>query len=195
MGPQRVRHDWMTFTSLHKHQAVLGTEGTAMNKTKSWPKWSLHWTKWLDMSCVLKERKYHVTKLGIGQKVRIRIEYFSNSSHWEKAFLDLTAMKHTVVFSRYFYLHTAKSLQSCLCQPTRLPCPWDSPGKNTGVGCHSFSNAWKWKVKVKLLSRVRLFATPWTAAYQAPLSMGFSRQEHWSGVPLPSLKLELTLSL
>ena len=46
----------------------------------------------------------------------------------------------------------------------------------------SFSNAWKWKVKVKLLSRVRLFATPWTAAYQAPSSMGFSRHEYWSGV-------------
>ena len=50
----------------------------------------------------------------------------------------------------------------------------------------SFSNARKWKVKVKLLSRVRLLATPWTAAYQAPPSMGFSRQEYWSGVPLPS---------
>ena len=50
----------------------------------------------------------------------------------------------------------------------------------------SFSNAWKWKVKVKLLSRVRLCATPWTAAHQAPPSMGFSRQEYWSGVPLPS---------
>ena len=49
----------------------------------------------------------------------------------------------------------------------------------------SFSNAWKWKVKGKLLSRVRLFATPWTAAYQAPPPMGFSRQEYWSGVPLP----------
>ena len=45
----------------------------------------------------------------------------------------------------------------------------------------SFSNAWKWKVKVKSLSRVRLFATPWTAAYQAPPSMGFARQEYWSG--------------
>ena len=52
-----------------------------------------------------------------------------------------------------------------------------------------FSNAWKWKVKVKSLSRVRLLATPWTAAYQAPPSMGFSRQEYWSGVPLPSLKV------
>ena len=68
-------------------------------------------------------------------------------------------------------------------QPTRLPCPWDSPGKNAGVGCHSFSNAWKWKVKVKSLSCARLSATLWTAAYQAPPSMGFSRQEYWSGVP------------
>ena len=50
----------------------------------------------------------------------------------------------------------------------------------------SFSNAWKWKVKGKLLSCVWVFATPWTAAYQAPPSMGFSRQEYWSGVPLPS---------
>ena len=50
----------------------------------------------------------------------------------------------------------------------------------------SFSNAWKWKMKVKSLSRVQLLATPWTAAYQAPPSMGFSRQEYWSGVPLPS---------
>ena len=50
----------------------------------------------------------------------------------------------------------------------------------------SFSNAWKWKAKVKSLSPVRLLATPWTTAYQALLSMGFSRQEYWSGVPLPS---------
>ena len=64
---------------------------------------------------------------------------------------------------------------------------WDSPGKNTGVGCHSFSNAWKWKVKVKSLSCVWLLETPRTAAHQAHLSMGFSKQEYWSGVPLPSL--------
>ena len=55
----------------------------------------------------------------------------------------------------------------------------------------SFSNAWKCKVKVKPLSRVGLFPTPWTAAYQAPLSMGFSRQEYWSGVPSPSPILSL----
>ena len=119
-------------------------------------------------------------------------------------------------------------------QATRLPCPWDSPGKSTGVGCHcllqsmkvksasevtqscltlsdpmdcsppgssapgilqarvlewgaiAFSNAWKSKVKVKSLSRVQLLATPWTAALQAPPPLGFSRQEYWSGVPLPS---------
>ena len=51
----------------------------------------------------------------------------------------------------------------------------------------SFSNSWKWKVKVKSLSRVWLLVTPWTAAHQAPRSMGFSGQEYWSGVPLPSL--------
>ena len=82
----------------------------------------------------------------------------------------------------------AKSLQSCLTlchtrQPTRLLHLWDSPSKNTGVGCHFLLQC----VKVKLPSRVQLFATPWTAAHQAPLSMGFSRQEYWSGVPLPSL--------
>ena len=73
-------------------------------------------------------------------------------------------------------------------QPTRPRRPWDSPSKNTGVVAISFSNACKWKLKVKSLSHVRLLATPWTAAYQAPLSMGFSRREYWSGVPLPTLK-------
>ena len=71
-------------------------------------------------------------------------------------------------------------------QPTRLPCPWDSPGKNTGVGCHFLLHAWKWKVKVKSLSHVRLLATPWAAPYQASPSVGFARQEYWSGVPLSS---------
>ena len=69
-------------------------------------------------------------------------------------------------------------------QPTRLRRPWDSPGKNTGVGCHFLFQCMK--VKVKSLSCVRLFATPWTAAHHAPLPMGFSRQEYWSGVPSPS---------
>jgi len=70
-------------------------------------------------------------------------------------------------------------------QPTRLPCPWDSPGKNTGVDCHFLLQC----MKVKSLSRIQLLATPWTAAHQGPPSMGFSRQEYWSGVPLPSLNV------
>ena len=69
-------------------------------------------------------------------------------------------------------------------RPTRLPRLWDSPGKNTGVGCHFLLQCVK--VKVKSLSRVRLLATPWTAAYQAAPSIEFSRQEYWSGVPLLS---------
>ena len=69
-------------------------------------------------------------------------------------------------------------------QPTRLPRPWDSPGNNTGVGCHFLFQC----VKVKSLSRVRLLVIPWTAAHQAPPSMGFSRQEYWSGLSLPSPK-------
>ena len=67
-------------------------------------------------------------------------------------------------------------------QPIRLPCPWDSPGKNTGVGCHFLLQCKK--VKVKLLSRVRLFGTPWTAAYQALPSMGFfqARVLEWGAI-------------
>ena len=132
------------------------------------------------------------------------------------------------------------SVRPCRRQPTRLPHPWDSLGKNTGVDYHyllqcmkaksesevaqscltlrdpvdgsppgspipgilqartlewvaewvtiSFSSAWKWKVKVKLLSCIWLFTTRWTAAYQVPPSIGFSRQEYWSGSPLPSPK-------
>ena len=71
-------------------------------------------------------------------------------------------------------------------QPTRLPVPGILQARTLEWVAISFSNAWKWKEKVKSLSRVWLLATPWTTAYQAPPSMGFSRQEYWSGVPLPS---------
>ena len=63
--------------------------------------------------------------------------------------------------------------------PTRLPHPWDSLGKNTGVGCHFLLQCRKVKGEMKSLSHLQLFAIPWTAAYQAPLSMGFSRQEYY----------------
>ena len=86
----------------------------------------------------------------------------------------------------------AKSLQSwpTLCDaidgsPPGSPVPGVLQARTLEWVVISF-NAWKWKVKVKLLSHVRLSASPWTAAYQDPPSMGFSRQEYWSGVPLPS---------
>ena len=74
-------------------------------------------------------------------------------------------------------------------QPTGLPVPGILQARTLEWVAISFSNTWKRKVKMKSLSRVWLLATPWTAAYQAPPSMGFSRQEYWSGVPLPSLGL------
>ena len=101
----------------------------------------------------------------------------------------------------------AKSLQLCLTlcdpidgSPPGSPIPGILQARTLEWLAISFSNAWKWKVKVKslrlstwkLYSRVRLLATPWTAVYQASLSMGFSRQEYWSGVPLPTPNMVYT---
>ena len=102
--------------------------------------------------------------------------------------------KRTIEASRWYSRNVAaaKSLQSCptLCDPIDgsppgSPVPGILQARILEWVAISFSNAWKWKVKVKSLSHIQLFATPWTAAYQAPPSMGFSRQEYWSGVPLP----------
>ena len=94
----------------------------------------------------------------------------------------------------------AESLQSCptLCNPVDgsppgSPVPGILQARALEWVAISFSNAWKWKVKVKSLSRVWLLATPWTAAHQAPPSLGFSKQEYWSGVPLPSPGIETIL--
>ena len=88
----------------------------------------------------------------------------------------------------------SKSLQSCptLCDPRDSsppgsPVPGILQARTLEWVAISFSNARKWKMKVKPLNRAWLLATPWTAAHQAPPSMGFSRQEYWSGLPLPSL--------
>ena len=101
-----------------------------------------------------------------------------------------------VQLQQFFLIYAAaaaKSLQLCptLCdphrrQPTRLPRPWDSLGKNPGAGCHFLLQCMKVKSQSEVTQSCLTLATPWTAAYQAPPSMGFSRQEYWSGLPLPS---------
>ena len=90
-------------------------------------------------------------------------------------------------FSRVWFCATHRQ------QPTRLRRPWDSPGKDTGVGCHFLLQRWEGGVKqigkclcLRKFSCIWFFVTLWTIAHQAPLSMGLSRQEYWSGVPLPS---------
>ena len=100
-----------------------------------------------------------------------------------------------IIFSASLAAAAAKSIQLCPTlwdpidgSPPGSPIPGILQARILEWVAISFSNAWKWKVKVNSLSRVRLLATPWTAAFQAAPSMGFYRQVYWSGVPLPSLQ-------
>ena len=108
-------------------------------------------------------------------------------------FLCFSLYHYFLVYFVAFAAAAAESLQSCptLCDPIDSsppgsPIPGILQARTLEWVAISFSNAWKWKVKVKSLSHVWLCATPWTVAHQAPPSMGFSRQAYWSGVPLPS---------
>ena len=111
------------------------------------------------------------------------------------SFIYCTSLKNKLYgHPTYAAAAAAKSPQSCptLCDPIDgsppgSPVPGILQARTLEWVAISFSNASKWKVKVKSCSRVRLLATPWTAAHQAPPSMGFSRQEYWSGVPSPYL--------
>ena len=120
---------------------------------------------------------------------------------WKNVLLEWNLLKErNILHSQCNYDTTAaaaaaaaKSLQLCpaLCDPKDGSPPGSTiPGilqtRTLEWVAISFSSAWKWKVNVKSLSHVRFFATPWTAAYHSSLSMGFSRQEYWSGVPLLS---------
>ena len=105
----------------------------------------------------------------------------------------MLSFRPTFFFTVKVTAAAAKSLQSCptLCDPIEgsppgSPTPGILQARTLEWVAISFSNSWKWKVKVKSLSRVQLLAIPSTTAHQAPLPMGFSRQEYWSGVPLPS---------
>ena len=103
--------------------------------------------------------------------------------------------------NKIWYIHTMEYCHCCPCQvasvvsnsvrphrwqPTRLPRPRDSPVKNTGVGCHFLLQCMKVKSESEVAQSCLTLATLWTAAYQAPPSLGFPRQEHWSGLPFPS---------
>ena len=125
----------------------------------------------------------------------VAISFSKESSHTR----ERTCVSCVSFFAGPFFTHrvgtttTTKSLQSCptLCDPRDCSPPGFSvhgilQARTLEWVAISFSIAWKWKVKVKLLNRVWLLVTPWTAAYQAPPFIGFSGQQYWSGVPLPS---------
>ena len=120
-------------------------------------------------------------------------------SHYRKQYREVSKIKKKAAAAAAAAA-AAKSLQSCPTlwdpidgSPPGSPIPGILQARTLEWVAISFSNASKWKVKVKSLSRVRLLATPWTGAHQAPPSMGFFRQEYWSGVPLPSPKKKATI--
>ena len=150
--------------------------------------WSPHFLRISTQSDLEKENTHKFRIWGTSSLPRLTSQYqFCFRSFSESEFLQLNNVSHFVA--------AAKSLQSCLtlCDPIDgrtqdSPVPRILQARTLEWVAISFSNAWKWKVKVKLLSCVRLFVIPWTAAHQALPSMGFSRQEYWSGVPLSMIK-------
>ena len=110
---------------------------------------------------------------------------FHNNYHWFCDLLFRFICFHTAAAAAFASV-VSDSVWPHRRKPTRLPRPGILQARTLEWVAISLSNAWKWKVKVKSLSCARLLATPWTPAHQAPPSMGFSRQEYWRGVPLPS---------
>ena len=146
--------------------------------------WMLRYQAWKHVNLiVLFHQRSWVTRYIVSEQSHFERNLFSEQ--WVSA----VGLKYSVAAA------AAKSLQLCPTlwdpidgSPPGSPVPGILQARTLEWVAISFSNAWHWKVKVKLLSRVWLLPTPWTAAYQAPPSMGFSRQEYWSGVPLPIIK-------
>ena len=168
-------------------------------KYNKWTRSTLLILTWLNLSVRWKSEAnwkkiqavffYKVTNLTISE-----LDMNSCCPSWTKAPLPPHTLSVRDFFAQICSAAAAKLLQSCptLCDPIDgsppgSPIPGILQARTLEWVAISFSNAWKWKVKVSSVSFVRLFATPWTAAYQAPPSMGFSRQEYWSRLPLPSL--------
>ena len=127
------------------------------------------------------------------KETRINAVWLKQGLFHKTGICSLTGAISCINSTLMYVLAAAKSLLSCstLCNPTDgsppgSPIPGILQARTLEWVAISFSNAGKWKVKVKSLSCVRPSATPWTPAFPAPPSMGFSRQEYWSGVPLPS---------
>ena len=148
-----------------------------MERKRTFQKWTRHASVVREHVTCPKEWVNKWTQITNECKIRISSKFESNST---PSFNCIAAA-------------AAKLLQSCptLCDPIDGSPPGSSvPGilqaRTLEWVAISFSNPWKWKVKVKSLSRLWLFETPWTVAYQAPPSVGLSRQDYWSGLPLPS---------
>ena len=169
----RMYHSWKNWENNHSNVCSL---------TQMW------YPSWERLDSVAKSLYYKVTAL---QSMFCWERYFELCKY---PFILKNFHLFMYLFTRVRTPATAKSLQSCptLCDPidsspAGSPVPGILQARILEWVAISLSNAWKWKVKVKSLSCVRPSATPWTAAFQAPPSMGFSRQEYWSGMPLPSL--------
>ena len=164
MGSHRVGHDWSDLAAAAAGEGLYSCETCSMLPFL--------------LSTLLEAESIETESIKIDAPWTLfTLKYVGSSDH----ILSITE-------SLYLFAAAAKLLQSCptLCDlidrsPPGSPIPGILQARTLEWVAISFSNAWKWKVKVKLLSHVRLFTTPWTAAYQPPPSMGFSRQEYWSG--------------
>ena len=118
--------------------------------------------------------------IGVSALIRVTREFVSS---FHSLLYQNTSVLLLLVLNCFSRVRLCATPQKAAHQASR---PWDSPGKNTGVGCHFLLQCMKVKSESEVTQSCPTLATPWTAAYQAPPSMGFSRQKYWSGVPLPS---------
>ena len=186
-----IQHHVLNIISVNHHETFMRwyyypafkdeeTEKTAIKKNKAMP----FTATWIDLEIIIlsevRQTKTNIISYHLHAETKKRTwTYLQNRNR-----ITDVENKFTITKGDAAAAAAVKSLQSCPTlwdpidgSPPGSPVPGILQARTLEWFAISFSNAWKWKVKVKLLSRVRLLATPWTAAYQAPPSMGFSRQE------------------